>query len=333
MQEDGQGGSEPELGYRCPRFCHLSGSPRDVGTGPPGQASPRRKGWNPSRKALKSRQIKGGPHGVRRAVPRTVHRRHAKVGGTLPGANGVNRSTHSAGCGGKGGTLDGGTSTGVIRRKATGVAGRSASPCSVGIGYRRDVGFCNIPRNLPTGPVNVLPCLRPMGSVDQIVMCGLDVVHAQGIWNRNQRRWYREAGKLRQSDHGAGKGRPQSQSRWCRQRVSGLRQVPSLLRPRMRGVIVSGQTPLGCGLDFQRMGWRPMGRGDTIVTNAIGVVQPMAAKNPDRRNRRRGSGWHGRSGRVVARELLPSSRVFGCPVATSPHACAASYSSASRRPI
>jgi hypothetical protein len=54
---------------------------------------------------LKSRQIKGGPHGVGKAVPRTVRRRHAKVGGTLPGVNGVNGSTHSAGCGGKGGTL------------------------------------------------------------------------------------------------------------------------------------------------------------------------------------------------------------------------------------
>ena len=105
MQEGGQGGSEPELGYRCPRFCHLSGSRRDVGTGPPSRASPRWEGWTPSRKMLKSRQIKGGPHGVRKAVPRTVRRHHAKVGGTLPGVNGVNGSTHSAGCGGKGGTL------------------------------------------------------------------------------------------------------------------------------------------------------------------------------------------------------------------------------------
>jgi hypothetical protein len=67
-----------------------------------------------------------------------------------------------------------------IRRKATGIAGRSTSPCSVGIGHRRDVGFCNIPRNLPTGPVNGLPCPRPMGSDDQIVMCGFDVVQSQG---------------------------------------------------------------------------------------------------------------------------------------------------------
>ena len=173
MQIGGQGGSEPKLGYRYPRFCRLPGLVRNVGTGPPGQASPRRKGLNPSRKMLKSRQIKGGPHGVGKAVPRTVRRHHAKVGGTLPGVNGVNGSTHSAGCGGKGGTLDGGTPTGVIRRKATAVAGRSALPRSVGIGDRRDVGFCNLPRHLPTGPVDVLPGMRPMGSNDQIVMCGL----------------------------------------------------------------------------------------------------------------------------------------------------------------
>jgi hypothetical protein len=34
---------------------------------------------------------------------------------------------------------------------------------------------------------------RPMGRDDQIVMCGFDVVHSQGIWDRNQRRWHREA--------------------------------------------------------------------------------------------------------------------------------------------
>jgi hypothetical protein len=153
-------------GIVTPRFCRLPGLVRNVGTGPPGQVSPRRKGWNPSYKMLKSHQIKGEPQGVRRAVPRTVRRRQAKVGGTLKGANGVNRSTHSAGCCGKGGTLDGGTPTGVIRPKATAVSGRSALPCSVGIGDRRDVGFCNLPRHLPTGPVDVLPGMRPMGSND-----------------------------------------------------------------------------------------------------------------------------------------------------------------------
>ena len=105
MQEGGQGGSEPELGYRYPRFCRLPGLVRNVGTGPPGQASSRRKGLSPSRKMLKSHQIKGGPQGVRSAIARTIRRRQAKVGGTLPGENGVNGSTHSAGCGGNGGTL------------------------------------------------------------------------------------------------------------------------------------------------------------------------------------------------------------------------------------
>jgi len=167
-------------GIVTPRFCRLPGLVRNVGTGPPGQASPRRKGWNPSYKMLKSHQIKGGPLGVGGAVPRTVRRHHAKAGGTLPGVNGVNGSTHSAGCGEKGGTLDGGTPTGVIRHKATAVSGRSALPCSVGIGDRRDVGFCNLPRHLPTGPVDVLPGMRPMGSIDQIVMCGFDVVHSRG---------------------------------------------------------------------------------------------------------------------------------------------------------
>jgi len=109
-------------GIVTPRFCRLPGLVRNVGTGPPGQASPRRKGWNPSYKILKSHQIKGEPQGVRRAVPRTVRRRQAKVGGTLPGANGVNRSTHSAGCCGKGGTLDGG------HRKRTGKKPRRGDP-------------------------------------------------------------------------------------------------------------------------------------------------------------------------------------------------------------
>jgi len=318
MQIGGQGGSEPKLGYRYPRFCRLPGLVRNVGTGPPGQAPPRRKGWNPSYKMLKSHQIKGGPHWVRKAVPRTVCRHHAKAGGTLPGVNGVNGSTHSAGCGGKSGTLDGGTSTGVIRRKATGVAGRSASPCSVGICHRRDVGFCNIPRNLPTGPVNGLPCPLLMGSDDQIVICGFDVVQSQGIWDRNQRRWHREAGKLRQADHGAGQGRPQSQSRWCRQRDSGLRQVPSLLRQRMRGVVAVGQTPLGCGL---------------------GVVQSQGSEPSALASRSCLASWiwswrRPRSAAVAGEKLLASARAFSeprCPFpATSPRACAASYSSAMR---
>jgi len=89
----------------------------------------------------------------------------------------------------------------------------------------------------------------------------------------------------------------------------------SHLAARLRRIIFVGQTRLGCGLDFERMGLRPMGRGDTIITNDMGGVQPMA---------------------VAGEKLLESSTAFvgpRCPLnATSPHACAASYSSACQSP-
>lgn len=45
---------------------------------------------------------------------------------------------------------------------------------------------------------------------------------------------------------------------------------------RLRSIIFFGQTSLECGLDFQRIGLRPMGRRDTIVTNDMRGLQPMA---------------------------------------------------------
>ena len=45
---------------------------------------------------------------------------------------------------------------------------------------------------------------------------------------------------------------------------------------RLRRIIFFGQTSLECGLDFQRIGLRPMGRRDTIVTNDMRGLQPMA---------------------------------------------------------
>ena len=76
----------------------------------------------------------------------------------------------------------------------------------------------------------------------------------------------------------------------------------SHLAARLRRIIFVGQTRLGCGLDFERMGLRPMGRGDTIITNDMGGVQPMA---------------------VAGEKLLESSTAFvgpRCPLnATSQH--------------
>ena len=50
---------------------------------------------------------------------------------------------------------------------------------------------------------------------------------------------------------------------------------------------------------------QPLSSGNQIVKYAIGVDQPMAAKNPDRQNRRRGSDWHSRSGRAAGQGWLP----------------------------
>ena len=148
--------------------------------------------------------------------------------------------------------------------------------------------------------------MYPVSSGDQIIKNDTGIVQPKATQNRDRRNRRREAVWLRGSDRDEGRCRPQSQSRWCRQRDSGLRQVPSLLRPRMRGVVVVGQTPLGCDLDFQRMGLRPMGHRDTIVTNDMGGVQPMA---------------------VGGEKLFESSTAFvgpRCPLdATSPRACAA----------
>ncbi len=79
----------------------------------------------------------------------------------------------------------------------------------------------------------------------------------------------------------------------------------SHLAARLRRIIAVGHARLGGCLDFGCMGMQPVRSGDQIVKNAIGVVQPMAAKNPDRRNRRRGSDWHSRSGRVAGQGWLP----------------------------
>jgi len=79
----------------------------------------------------------------------------------------------------------------------------------------------------------------------------------------------------------------------------------SHLAARLRHIIFFGQTSLDCGLDFECMGLQPVSSGDQLVKNAIGVDQKMAAKNRDRRNRRRGSGWHGRSCRVAGQVSLP----------------------------
>ena len=58
------------------------------------------------------------------------------VGSTPPSANGVNGSTHSAGCGGKGGTLDRGASTALSAPRRRGLQGV--------VGVARPVSLVNL---------------------------------------------------------------------------------------------------------------------------------------------------------------------------------------------
>ena len=39
------------------------------------------------------------------------------------------------------------------------------------VGHRRDIGFCNIPRHLPTMPMNLAPRLRGVVFVGKAALC------------------------------------------------------------------------------------------------------------------------------------------------------------------
>jgi len=93
-----KGASEPVRERCCPRTCRSARLPCDVGTAPPVQPAPHRKGVTPSRKTMKSRQIKGGPHWAKPPFARALRACDANVGGPHRGANQVNGCPLAARC-------------------------------------------------------------------------------------------------------------------------------------------------------------------------------------------------------------------------------------------
>lgn len=83
----------------------VSGSPRDVETGPHGRTLPHRKAWTPSGKPLKSRQMMGGTPGRSSDNSEACCNRWELVGLSQASANGVNASAHPWPRGEVGGTL------------------------------------------------------------------------------------------------------------------------------------------------------------------------------------------------------------------------------------